>query len=173
MEQEIKQAISMGVQLVISATVIATIASALYIGKALMKVRANEEFSGNLIATQSMFSNYMNKQGEIVGSDVVDIMLTYSKIYNFAVVDKSSGSATLVMYRLTGDDIETFRTEDLVGDMQGKLFDKFKMQQILTSDGNAVVGIVFTSGGTSACTPAELEKIKTQTFNITSDFSHR
>lgn len=173
MENEVKHAIGMGIQLTLSASVIAIIIIILYIGRALMAVRANEDFSGNLIEQQSQFHNYMNKQGEIVGSDVVDIILTYSKIYNFAVVDKSTGKADVVMYRLTGDDIEKFRTEKVTQDMTGRLFDKFKLQQILTSDGYAIQGLVFTTGGSAACTPAELENIKANTFKINSEFSHK
>ena len=173
MENEVKQAIYIGIQLMLTATVIGIIATTLYFGKALVTVREREKFSGNLIAQQNQFNNYMNKQGEIVGSDVVDIMLTYSRVYNFAVVDRSSGSVRTVMYRLTGDDLDSFRTEKLTTELRDKLFDKFKMQQILTSDGHAILGLVFTTGGTAACTPQELEQIKRDVFKLNSNISYK
>ena len=150
MEREVKSAVYMGIELTISALIIAIISMSVYIGKALIEVRNQEQYSGNLLAQQSLFNEYMNEQGNIAGSDVVDIIITY---------------------RLSNDDINKFRVDSVTEDMRNQLFSKFKMQQILTSDGYAIQGIVFTTGGTSACSHDELKKIKEDVFNIESEFS--
>lgn len=173
MEREVKSAVYMGIELTISALIIAIISMSVYIGKALIEVRNQEQYSGNLLAQQSLFNEYMNEQGNIAGSDVVDIIITYAKIYDFAVVDKTSGSANVITYRLSNDDINKFRVDSVTEDMRNQLFSKFKMQQILTSDGYAIQGIVFTTGGTSACSHDELKKIKEDVFNIESEFSSK
>ena len=159
MEQEVKQAVYMGVQLTISALVIATIAIAIYFGRALMHARDQEIYAGNLIREQALFNEYMQEQGNIAGSDVVDIIITYAKIYDFVVVDRSTGSPNIVYIWKSSDSIDEYSTDKVVGNIRAKLFDRFKMKQICTSDGGAIIGLVFTTGGTADCTEAEIKQI--------------
>lgn len=166
MEQEVKQAVYMGIQLLITAVIIATISMAIYIGKSLMHARDQEIYAGNIIREQALFNDYMQEQGNIAGSDVVDIIITYAKIYDFVVVDRSSGSPNIVHVWKSSDSIDTYNTNQVVTNIKAKLFERFKMKQICTSDGGAIIGLVFTTGGTADCTEEEIQKIAKNTLGI-------
>lgn len=178
MDQEVKQAIYMGIQLIVSSTVIAVIALAVITGKGLIKIRDQEEHSGKLIAEQTIFSEYMNEQGNISCSDVIDIIITYAKIYDFAIIDRSSGKATIPKPNddkvfLSSDPLDDFNRTNVAKKLQMYNTSKFKMQQVLTSDGYAIQAIVFTTGGSGSCTTSELENIKKNTFGIVSESSYK
>lgn len=178
MDQEVKQAVYMGIQLIVSSTVIAVIALAVMTGKSMIKIRDQEEHSGKLIAEQTIFSEYMNEQGNIPCSDVIDIIITYAKVYDFAVIDRSSGKALIPKPNdnkvwLSSDALDDFDKTNVTKKLQMYNTAKFKMQQILTSDGYSVQAIVFTTGGSSACTTSELDSIKKDTFGIKTESSYR
>lgn len=140
MDGEVKESIKIGIELIISATVIAVIASALWLGHSLISIRTIENASTVLLEEQANLYKYSNT--EITGSDVVDLMVTYARVYDFVVVDKAGNSVNKIVTRTTANKIEDWTAESINSSMESYLYNKYNMRQLLTIDGGSIQALV-------------------------------
>ena len=166
MEREVNDSVYIAFQLLLCALIIGAIAVSLFIGKSLVNAKQRDEIGVSMQQDNSQFYSYLNST--ISGSDIVDLMVTYAKIYDFVVVGGNSNNVNVLYTKFEETDIEEFKPIKIREDLQSmRLLDKkYTMRLLLTPDKCQILGIVFEKEGANL-DEAALKKLARDTLGIT------
>lgn len=141
MDNEVREAVKIAIELMIAAVVIGVIATALYFGHSLMNTRNYSETSADILEAQADLYNYTSQT--INGSDVLDLIVTYARLYDFAVVDTNGN----VLFKRTSENkLDDWSVTSVRKDLADLINDKYTTKEILTTDGGSIQALVFVKG---------------------------
>lgn len=166
MEQEVKESVYIGYQLMLCALVIGAIASFLFIGRELINNKQRDDVGRHVQEANAEFYGYLNSN--IESSDIVDLMLNYAKIYDFVIVSGNSTTTKIEYTKLKTADINEFKSTTLRKDLDDRDLSgkNFTMRLLMTPDACQILAIVFEKEGTNLDIDA-LQKLAKTAFNIT------
>lgn len=157
MDEEVRESIKIGIELIICAAIISIIATTLWFGNSLVSIRNAENASAILLEEQANLYKYSNT--EITGSDVVDLIVTYARIYDFVVVDKVGSSVNKIITRTSANKLEDWTVESINSGMESYLYNKYNMRQILTADGGSIQAIILIDSSKPMLNDKDIEDL--------------
>ena len=165
MEQEVKESVYIGYQLMLCALVLGAIAVCLYIGKGLINSKQRDDIGIQVQQENAEFYSYLNSTVE--SSDIVDLMLNYAKIYDFVIVSGNSTNVKIEYTKLKNADINEFKATELRKDLEDRNLSgkNFTMRLLLTPDACQILAVVFEKEGANLDNDA-LQKLAKNTLNI-------
>lgn len=146
MDNEIKQFTYISIELLTSAVVMGAIILVMSITAIFMQVKEIEDSGKKMVQVQADFYPYMQKGSDLPASDVMDLIVTYARIYDFAIITKTGEkSYENVLVLDSNDSLEEWSVTKIRNVLEDKqqLYNKYRMVQILTQDGDSLLGIAF------------------------------
>lgn len=158
MENEIKQFTYISIELLASAVVMTAIVLVMSIASMFMQVKEIEDSGKKMVQVQSDFYPYTQKGADLPASDVMDIIVTYARLYDFAIITKTGeGSYEKTLLLDINDPLEDWSITNIRETLKAKdqLYNTYRMVQILTQDGDSLLGIAFFTTPGSFSNPGE------------------
>ena len=143
MDNEIKQFTYMSLELLVSSIVMTAIILVVVISGKFVQAKEANDLGASLVKVQADFYTYMQKGDDLSCSDVMDIITAHAKIYNFAVVEKEGTVVKADLLLRTSYDLDKWSLTNLRENLSDNFKDNYRMVQVLTLDGDSLLGIAF------------------------------
>lgn len=143
MEREVHEALRLGIDLVITATIISIIATFTFLSYSTYAIKNRQDSVRVNTETYSELYEYNNRA--VSGSDVVDIIITYARVFDFEV-DINGRIVTFdgVSESKNNIGVKLWSKDNITRELGDSVNGKFKSELLKSSDGELILGLRFT-----------------------------
>lgn len=143
MDNEIKHFTYISIELIASSIIIAAIVLTMSVAALFMQTKESKDLGTTLVRVQADFYPYTQKGNDLHCSDVIDLISTYARVYEFAVVYKSGNTIHADLLLTSSDSLDEWSMTKIREKLEDNYYNNYQMLQVLTIDGDSLIGIAF------------------------------
>lgn len=149
MDREISEVYKLAIDLILTATVLGIVISFAFVSHTAFSLKNQQDSTNINIQKYSELYEYDNKI--VNGSDVVDIILLYTRVYDFEIKDGPNDKNPIKFDRIAEEDtglgLMLWERKNIVDTLGGDIGSDFKSKINFDDTGTYVIGITFTKEG--------------------------